>query len=98
MVSIRIVSDTVSVPHIGAGNALDAASVGRGGTGDYHLLELDRKRQFGDDVNGVVGIFDGVDQVVFLACAVRGHLCGLGRDGCGGGLVDGARTWRQLAP
>lgn len=98
LVSIRIVSDAVSVAHIGAGNALDAASVGRGGTGDYNIAELDEKREFGDDVNGVVGIFDGVDQVVCLACAVRGHLCGLGRDGCGGGLVDGACTWRRLAP
>lgn len=98
LVSSGIVSDAVSVAHIGAGNALDAASVGRGGTGDYHKAILDGKCEFGDDVNGVVAIFDGVDQVVCLACAVRRHLCGLGRDGCGGGLVDGACTWRHLTP
>lgn len=98
LVSSRIPSDAVSIAHISAGNALDAASIGRGGTGDYHIAELDEKREFGEDINRVVGIFDGVDQVVCLACAVCGHLCGCGRDGCGGGLVDGACTWRHLAP
>ena len=44
LVSVRIESDAISVAHVGAGNALDAASVGRGGAGDGNIAELDEKR------------------------------------------------------